>query len=464
MRQEGILMYAMKLVHADRRAALQASFTQEERLAAGRDVHLQNNVLTFGCVVEGPLDTGRLRQAYLALQQRHESLRLVFPGRPGGDEAAELRAPQDAGFQVVDVGADDSTSLHRARSVIAEAAAVPFDLAKGPLVRLLCVRISPALHVVGFVIDHIIVDGESCRIMAEDLFRIYAADTEALAAISTQFLDFAHSERLHLRGPTLDRLLSYWRRKLDGVGAIPPSHLHDPHASDALQPAPSHQLLVRRATIEPSSCGRLRQAVRRQRVTLTAVFAAALKDVMRRRRLTLGMNPDQAGDVAVMGSISNRHRDDVLHSVGYFATPCVLRTDLSDAPPFTELVRRETGTLLGVLRHQELPHALMTRELDPQRYGVRHRGDPGAVPAYVNFDVSQAGTGWSFTDESLRVTMIRIPRNEVPRGGVRLLVRDGKEHVLVELRTDESRFGPRWADAFLTDYLTLLKAFTEQAP
>ncbi|MCX2926644.1 condensation domain-containing protein [Streptomyces sp. NEAU-W12] len=461
-------MYAMKLVEADRGTALRASFTQEERLSAGRHVHLQNNVLTFGCLVEGTLDTGRLRQAYLALRQRHESLRLVFPRRPGGGaDAAELRAPGDAGFHVVDAGSDDpAVGLRRARALVAEAAEVPFDLANGPLVRLLCVRISPALHVVGCVVDHIVVDGESCRIMAEDLFRLYAADTAdtaALPAVGTQFLDFAHSERLHLRGPTLDRLLSYWRRKLDGVGAIPSSHLRDPAVGDAARPVSSRRLLVRRATIEPASCGRLRQAARGHRVTLTAVFAAALKDAVRRRRLALGMNPDQAGDVAVMGSIGNRHRDGLRHSVGYFATPCVLRTDLRDAPPFTELVRRETGTLLGTLRHQELPHALMTRELDPERYGVRHRGDLGAVPEYVNFDVSEAGSGWSFADETLRVTMIRIPRNEVPRGGVRLLVRDERDRLLVELRTDDSRFGPRWADSFLADCLAPVKEFTEKA-
>lgn len=34
----------------------------------------------------------------------------------------------------------------------------------------------PGPHLVGCVVDHIVVDGESCRIMAEDLFRLYAAD------------------------------------------------------------------------------------------------------------------------------------------------------------------------------------------------------------------------------------------------------------------------------------------------
>ncbi|MFE7815822.1 condensation domain-containing protein [Streptomyces sp. NPDC057433] len=474
-------MYAMKLVDADRGAALRASFTQEERLATGRNVHLQNNVLTFGCRVEGPLDTERLRQAYLALQARHESLRLVFPQHRAGPVGAALsdhgdgsgplvsvRAPDDSGFHVVDTGSvDPGTGLHRAQALVAEVAGEPFDLAAGPMVRLVCVRISPELHLVGCVVDHIIVDGESCRIMAEDLFRLYAADaadTARLPAPTTQFLDFAHSERLHLRGRTLDRLLAYWRRRLDGVGAIPPSHLRDPDAAAGTRPATSARLLVRRTAIESSSCATLRQAVRQQRATPTALFAAALKETVRRHRLALGLPPDQAGDVAIMGSISNRHRREVQHSVGYFATPCVLRTELGDAPPFTELVRRETGTLLGALRHQELPHALMTRELDPARYGARHGGDPGAVPQYVNFDVSEAGEAWSFNREALRVTMVRIPRNEVPRGGVRLLVRDERERILVELRTNASLFGPHWADTFLAGYMALVGSFAQQTP
>lgn len=460
-------MYAMKMVEADRDAALHASFTQEERLATGRHVHLQNNVLTFGCLVEGALDPGRLRHAFLTLQQRHESLRLVFPEQPNGTGGtAELRPPRDTSFHVEQVTSDaPDAGLRQAQALVAEAAAAPFDLATGPLVRLLCVRITPVLHLVGCVVDHIVVDGESCTVMAEELFKLYSADgpdATNLPSVRTQFPDFAHSERLHLQGRTLDTLLAYWRRKLDGVGAIPRSHLRDLATDDGRRPAPERRLLVRRAVIEEPRTTRLRDATRLRRATLTAVFAAALKDIVRQRRLSLGMTAEQAGDVAVMGSISNRHRRDIRHCVGYFATPCVLRTDLRDAPPFTEAVRRETGTLLGTLRHQEVPHALMTRELDSERYGVRHRDDPAAVPGYVNFDVSEAGAAWAFTDGALRVTMIRIPRDEVPRGGVRLLVRDEGARVVVELRTDASRFGPRWAEAFLADYMSLVETFTEQ--
>ncbi|GLV74576.1 hypothetical protein [Streptomyces hygroscopicus] len=85
------------------------------------------------------------------------------------------------------------------------------------------------------------------------------------------------------------------------------------------------------------------------------------------------------------------------------------------------------------------------------------------MPEYVTFDGPEAGVGWSSAEEGLRVTMIRFPRNEVPRGAVRLLVRDEKERILVELRTDASRFGPRWADTFLADYMGLIKDFTEHA-
>ncbi|MFC9220780.1 hypothetical protein [Streptomyces hygroscopicus] len=42
-------------------------------------------------------------------------------------------------------------------------------------------------------------------------------------------------------------------------------------------------------------------------------------------------------------------------------------------------------------------------------------------------------------------------------------MRDEKERILVELRTDASRFGPRWADTFLADYMGLIKDFTEHA-
>ncbi|MFD5778764.1 condensation domain-containing protein [Streptomyces sp. NPDC126933] len=450
----------MKLLPADRSGPRLASFTQEERLTHGRDIHLMNNVLVFGCQVEGDLEPCRLRDALIGLRRRHEALRWVFPKTGTGTHPVDLRAVDEVDFQEFSTETDDTDeAMDTAKQLIADAAAVPFDLSQGPLIRVLCIRTAPARHLVGFVIDHVIADGASCQILADDLFTLYASGSAPahaeLPPLPFQFSDFAFSERQFLRGDELDRLMKYWRRKLAGVGTVPASLLTDPDGPPGGQP----RLRVGRFTLERPLYAEFARAARQHRVTPSAVFAAALKITMRHWRRRLGASEDIASDVAIMGSLANRNHQELERAVGYFATPCVLRTDLSGAPTLAEAAQRESRTIFGALRHQELPHALMTREIDAAHYGIRHRSALGQGPRYVNFDVSGAGAAWRLDTAQLRIRITRIPRNEVPRGGIRMLVRDAGDTALVELRTDTREYSEGWAERFLQDYVDVLRQF-----
>ncbi|MFF2960225.1 condensation domain-containing protein [Streptomyces sp. NPDC057963] len=448
----------MKLYEADREQTQRASFTQEERLVHGRGVSQQSNVLVFACSVEGELDTGRLEAALVDLQLRHESVRIVFPA--GADDIA-LRPADELDFAVLSVaGAEAEAPLEAAKRLVADTAAVPFDLAAGPLLRVRCIRVAPAHHLVGFVLDHVIADGESCRILAEDLFALYAArgstgGRPGLPGLPFQFLDFAHSERRFLTGPERDRLLSYWRRKLDGVAAVPPSRLRDPGIQDRAE----RKLRIHRFAVDPHLHAQLMHSVRQQRVTLTAVCAAALKVTVRQRRLALGEDDGTASDVAIMGSLANRTHHELRRAVGYFATPCVLRTQFSGEDSLADVAQSESRTIFGALRHQELPHALMVKELDPGNYGIRYSSATGHGPRYVNFDVASGGSSWELTADGLTVTTTRIARDEVPRGGMRMHIRDSGDRALVELRTDAGEYREEWAEEFLTTYMSALRCF-----
>ncbi|GHH76889.1 hypothetical protein GCM10018793_23700 [Streptomyces sulfonofaciens] len=454
-------MLRMKLRQADPEATPLATYTQEERLVNGRATHVLNNVLVSGCDIEGPLDPARLRAAFVALQHRHDALRLTFPGRPGQPLAVVLRPPEEVDFRVLHVEDDPAGAEAAAHRLIADAAEEPFDLARGPLVRLLCIRVSPTRHYTGFVLDHVIADGESCRILTEDLFALYEADgsaSDALPELPYGFLDYAYSERCFLRGRDLERLLAYWRRKLDGVGTLPDHLLHDPR-STGTEPA---RLRVERFTIDRTLYEGIGRSVRSQRATFAAACSAALKITMREWRLRLGLPEERAADVAVTASLANRNHPQLRRAVGYFATPCVLRTDLSGDPSLAEAVRRETTTIFGALGHQALPCALMTKEIDPPRYGIRHTAPLSHGPRYANFDVSQVSTARSMRYGGLTVDAIRIPRNEVPRGGIRLLVRDAGDTALAEVRTDARHHGAPWTRAFLEDYVAVLRSYAEQ--
>ncbi|MDI5967870.1 condensation domain-containing protein [Streptomyces sp. SL13] len=472
---------------ADRGGRLLPSFTQEERLLTGREDHFPNNTLTFGLEITGPLDVALMRRCVGEVTERHESLRTVFP--QGGDGQPVLRflppeqavditehdlssaGPRDDGDREGEGKGDggsggtgnsggtgdgevdgDARLRERGIGLLTEAASRPFHLATGPLFRVAVVTLSPRWHLLAVVVDHLVADGLSCDILRNDLLALYAARHAGRPAqlpdLPIQFADFAASERAHLSGETLRRLISHWRTTLDGVDPIPASGLTDPAAGGGVP-----RLVVRRTALDDDTRRALRTTSRAHRVTPSAVYAACLKAVIRDRRRAAGMGPERAGDVAIMGSLANRMNRQIVDTVGYFATPCVLRTDVSGEAPLLELARRENAVIFAALRHQELPHALITKALNPLQYGARHRAGLRHVPHYVNFDVTD-GTAVQARDVAdLVVEQIRVPRDEVPRGGIRVLVRHTGTGPVVELRVRSDLYSDAWADDFLRDHV-----------
>ncbi|GAA3312498.1 hypothetical protein GCM10020219_022480 [Nonomuraea dietziae] len=86
--------------------------------------------LTTAVRLRGPLDEERLRAALDELPRRHESLRHRFPTSEDGLPAVHVAEESEAPLALA-TAADDEEAL----ALIDAAAAVPLDLAEGPLLR-----------------------------------------------------------------------------------------------------------------------------------------------------------------------------------------------------------------------------------------------------------------------------------------------------------------------------------------
>src|SRR5262249_6356414 len=74
-----------------------------------------------------------------------------------------------------------------------------------------------------------------------------------------------------------------------------------------------------------------------------------------------------AEDVVVCSPIANRSHPETEGLIGFFVNTLLLRTDLSGAPPMTELSERVRTMALGAYAHQYLPYEKLVEELAPQR-------------------------------------------------------------------------------------------------
>ncbi|HEY4591399.1 MAG TPA: condensation domain-containing protein, partial [Thermoanaerobaculia bacterium] len=245
----------------------------------------------------------------------------------------------------------------------AAAAARPFDLARGPLLRSLLLRLAPADHALLLAMHHVVSDGWSMGVLVREATALYAAAhagrPSPLPELSVQYADFAVWQRRWLSGDELDRQLSYWRRRLAGA----PAGIDLPF--DRPRPArPTYRGAPVEARLGPAAAEGLRRLARAGEATLFMVLLAAFQ--VHLRRIT-GQQ-----DLPLGSPIANRNRAEIEPLIGFFVNMLVLRGEVSGDPAFPDLLARVREETLEAYAHQDLPFDRLVEELRPERSLALH--------------------------------------------------------------------------------------------
>ncbi|MCP4659192.1 MAG: amino acid adenylation domain-containing protein, partial [bacterium] len=340
----------------------------------------------------GELDVGALEEAFRCIAERHEVLRTTFLSVDG--EPRQVIAPKsDVALPIVDLrrskirpsaaglgGGALSPGRESTRMpeiippgervgvrgflprLLREEALRPFDLARGPLLRLTLLRLADRDHVLLLNLHHIISDGWSTGVLHRELATLYEAFASRrpspLAPLPVRYVDFAVWQRQWLRGRLLEVQLDYWRRQLRG---LPEPELPTDRPRP---PEPSYRGAGCRLELGPELTRRLRELSRRSGGTLYMTLLAAFFTLL--HRLT------GERDLAAGTPIANRRHPEIEGLIGFFVNTLVMRGDLSSDPTFAELLDRVRETALDAYAHQDVPFEKLVEALAPERDLARH--------------------------------------------------------------------------------------------
>ncbi|MGB6563263.1 MAG: condensation domain-containing protein, partial [Candidatus Binataceae bacterium] len=357
-RRAGQSLQAPPILPVPRDGDLPLSFAQQ-RLWFIDQLEPGNSAYNFPAAVrlKGPLNLVALGQSVNEIIKRHEALRTTFTtvdGRP-----VQVVAPTlTVGLPVVNL--QDLTESEREAEVgrlAIEEAQRPFNLARGPLLRVTLLRLGEEEHVGLLTMHHIVSDGWSTGILIREMAVLYEAfsggRSSPLPELPIQYADFAHWQRQWLQGEVLETQLTYWKGQLLGASPLelPADHLRP--AVQTFQGSLQSMLL-------PENTGEgLKAFSRKQGITLFMTLLAAFKVLLHRYT-------DQ-NDIIVGTPIANRNRLEIEGLIGFFVNTLVMRTDLSGNPAFVELSRRVREVCLGAYAHQDLPFERLVEELHLER-------------------------------------------------------------------------------------------------
>ena len=308
--------------------------------------------------LSGELDTTALSQSLSEIARRHEVLRTTFPSI-AGQPVQHIAPPTPIDLPIIDLEPQTKERRDAAvRTLVAEEAARPFDLAHGPVWRALLVRLDEQEHVLLLNMHHIVTDGWSVGVLIRELSTLYESYSRAEAPLLTelpiQYADFAVWQREWLQGEVLEEQMSYWREQLSNA---PTLELPTDRPRPARQSYRGSQL-----TFEFSSelTEKLRDLSRREGVTLFMTLLSGWQTLLARY--------SGQWDLSVGTPIANRTRGELEELIGFFVNTLVLRTRLNAAASFREQLKQVREVCLAAYAHQDVPFEMVVEELQPERH------------------------------------------------------------------------------------------------
>jgi len=314
--------------------------------------------LSFALKLECLLDLAALEASVNEIIRRHEVLRATFVTIAG--EPVQVIAPElKLRLFAVDLRELPEAERHREiRALASVEAQKPFDLATGPLLRLLLLRSGEREHLLLPTFHHIVCDGWSIGVFTEELKTLYEAYSSGrpapLPELPIQYADYTLWQRDRLQGERLQQQVSYWKRQLHN--APPIIELPKDFSPAENQPVRTASQVITLPLLLSDS---LKQLSRQEDVTLFMTLLAAFK-------LLLSRYSGQK-DIVVGSTIANRTRAELEGLIGFFVNTLVLRTDFGDQPTFHQLVKRVKSVAMEAYAHQDLPFEKLVEELQPER-------------------------------------------------------------------------------------------------
>ncbi|PCH93847.1 MAG: hypothetical protein COB85_06335 [Bacteroidetes bacterium] len=301
----------------------------------------------FGAYVfDGELDDKAFGKAFGSMIDRHESLRTVFV-TVDGEPKQKILSPGSEGFTLNLLNLSQEKHPEAAAKKLAQTESLtPFDLAEGPLIRGKLLQLSSEKHVFMFTLHHIICDGWSLGILANELLTLYhsytSGEVSPLVLLNIQYKDYALWQNNLLSSQHIEKHRDYWLHKFKGE--IPVIELPTDHPRPPVQTFAGS---LYKFSIGKEETKRLKLLSQQHSVTLFMSLLALVKILLYRYT---GQK-----DIIVGSPIAGREHVDLSSQIGLYVNTLALRDHLTGEDNFEEVLAKIKQTTLEAYNHQVYP-------------------------------------------------------------------------------------------------------------
>jgi amino acid adenylation domain-containing protein len=330
------------------------------------------------------LDIDAMKKAFALLFERHPLIDVTFTTKNGEPVQVVQKG------RTIDFREHDCTGLNDAqlKALISEHADRPFNLERGPVVRLELFRTADNAHVALLSMHHIVSDAWSIAIMIQDLIEYYFSTkmgrTPQVEPIAATYADFVNWEKSHLGSDSGERMFDFWKEHL--AGAPPALDLPTDRPRPAVQTFNGATYGFQFDETLTDAVGALSK---RNNVTLFTTLLSAYNILMHRYC--------QQDDIVIGVPLAGRTQPELRSSVGYYINPVPLRSVIEGDPTVSDYLSLSSQRVSGALEHQQYPFARIVDRLNVVR-------DAGRSPLFqASFSMEKVP---GIDDEGIAVFLI----------------------------------------------------------
>lgn len=310
--------------------------------------------VSFAARICSDVDIPALRRAFQALIDRHPSLRTTFTVH-SGKPVQQVHEHLQVHFEETDASSWRRDEL---KTRLVEEVQRPFDLERGPVLRVSLFTQSAREHILLLIVHHIVIDFWSLAVLLNELSVLYPAVKvgvqAALPPLDLQYTDYVRWQSETLASPEGERLWAYWQTQL--AGQLPVLNLPTDRPRPPIQ---TYGGAAHAFKLNDELIWRLKALAKAEGATLYMILLAAFQ-------VMLYYHTGQE-DILVASPVVGRSRAEFEGIVGFFANPVVLRANLSGNPTFQAFLSQVRHTVLVALDHQDYPTLLLVERLRPAR-------------------------------------------------------------------------------------------------
>ena len=399
--------------------------------------------------LNGDYNIQHFKKSMMSVLDRHEILRTVFRENTEGTVEQIVLNIKEIGFEIdqKDYSLKEAP-IEKAKLYIKEDSYKPFDLEKGPLLRVSLIKISNDKYIFYFNMHHIISDGWSMKVLQRDILFFYNSYSKhidlQLPELKIQYKDYATWQQIQLSTNEYEEHKNYWLNRFSGN--LPVINLPSYTSRPSIKTYNGRHLSF---YINSEILHSIEEYVQEQNGTLFMFLLSSLNTLLHRYT--------GEEEIIIGCPIAGRDHADLEDQIGFYTNTLALRTNIKGTLSFNELYNTVKEELLEAYNHQVYPFDKIVEELNLIRDTSRN----------ALFDILLVLQNVDYKEHTEKVTLENIgvikDHGEImSRFDIEFNFREEGEVLRLDLTYNTDVYDYEMITSFIKHYQNLIKCVIEE--